>query len=69
MPCVYAPSTESVDADYKSSLQLFIRIIDAMSAEKEISCQASLENTSIEMVPIPTNSKEVDVGSTAETSV
>ena len=69
MPCVYAPSTESVDSEYKSSLQLFMRIIDAMSVEKAICSQASLGKNSIEMEPILTNNKEVDLASATETNV
>lgn len=69
MPCVYAPSTESVDSEYKSSLQLFMRIIDVISAEKEMYCQTPLGKTSIEMGPIPTDNKEVDLMSAAETNV
>lgn len=67
MPCVYAPSTEPVDADYKSSLQLFINIVDVVSAEKEIHCH-TLDKHSIEMVPLPMENEEVAYLSATETS-
>ena len=67
MPCVYAPSTEPVDADYKSSLQLFINIVDAVSAGKEIYCH-TLDKHSIEMVPLPMENEEVAYLSATETS-
>ena len=67
MPCVYAPSTEPVDADYKSSLQLFINIVDVVSAEKEIYCH-TLDKHSNEMVPLPMENEEVAYLSATETS-
>ena len=46
-----------------------MRIIDVISAEKEMYCQTPLGKTSIEMGPIPTDNKEVDLVSAAETNV